>query len=420
MALTQKLINEKFNIDWHYEKSDNTYVYTFDPSNVLFKDTIKKALNAAFKDFNFRTITGGKSKLWTIFENSSQYNVKQNGVIGGLVEKLDFDNYNGDNFITRFVDYFSTQPKAQSDFDNWHYKTCELFQNIISPLYTLGKAKGAVTFGKAQKIVNMMFKHLYCLMVRDHTDERYFTYCHMPLDSFILEWFTRRVSIPEEMECVYEKTPGCVMKRGYGSKYKYDFEKGKRGEWSHIEYDASLIVKNNFHTYNYYRDTIRLLVIDEFQDDHNYYIEDPAHIYTTCGYNKLTPLEAEFFIWKGIQLEQAAEAFLLSLSEQILHDKLNGDSNAIMNYVRDPTKGCISNIRNVLNNSPSNLVEARIKLFFDQKTKKYQDKTIDNVITALKKDGLDEKRVNKIIANEKQIVTYMTLKDKKKEIKKLL
>ena len=49
-----------------------------------------------------------------------------------------------------------------------------------------------MSFGQAQKIVNMTFKYLYCLTDSDDIRKR-FDVCHMPLDSIMLEWLFRNV-----------------------------------------------------------------------------------------------------------------------------------------------------------------------------------------------------------------------------------
>ena len=70
------------------------------------------------------------------------------------------------------------------DFNEKHVELCKsLHENF--------KKNGVmVSYGQAQKIVNMAFKYLYCCKLDDKMRER-FKACHMPLDSFSLEWFKR-------------------------------------------------------------------------------------------------------------------------------------------------------------------------------------------------------------------------------------
>ena len=82
--------------------------------------------------------------------------------------------------------YFKNQkaPKNYDEFNDKHTKLCEKWT---------GKFDDQLAFyGKAQKIVNMAFKYLYCCADADDYSKKendYFKYCHVPLDTFTLEWF---------------------------------------------------------------------------------------------------------------------------------------------------------------------------------------------------------------------------------------
>ena len=70
------------------------------------------------------------------------------------------------------------------DFDLAHSVWCHAFINDIK------KYNGGIqiTYGKAQKVINMTFKYLYCCNGIDkHYIER-FRPCHMPLDGFTVAW----------------------------------------------------------------------------------------------------------------------------------------------------------------------------------------------------------------------------------------
>lgn len=69
-------------------------------------------------------------------------------------------------------------------FDEIHKKICV---NLIEKC----KERTNMTYGQAQKIINMAFKYLYCCKHDSEMEER-FKACHMPLDSFSLEWFKRK------------------------------------------------------------------------------------------------------------------------------------------------------------------------------------------------------------------------------------
>lgn len=65
----------------------------------------------------------------------------------------------------------------QDEFENEHENLCGGF---ISGFHGF-----EMNYGKAQKVVNMAFKYLYCCNGCDNT---VFQYCHMPLDSKTLTW----------------------------------------------------------------------------------------------------------------------------------------------------------------------------------------------------------------------------------------
>lgn len=76
----------------------------------------------------------------------------------------------------------------QKDFDELHEKLCQFCTEQFK------KYDYSITYGQAQKIINMAFKYLYCC---EGATEGIFTYCHMPLDSFILKWCSE-CDLPEK------------------------------------------------------------------------------------------------------------------------------------------------------------------------------------------------------------------------------
>lgn len=87
-----------------------------------------------------------------------------------------------DYITNQFVIYFSHPSKSKDEFDNWHKNFCEeLCRRFI-------KLTGIeLKFGKAQKIVNITFKHLYCFKDAE-TKSEHFKYCHIPIDSNVIDW----------------------------------------------------------------------------------------------------------------------------------------------------------------------------------------------------------------------------------------
>lgn len=141
------------------------------------------------------------------------------------------------------------------EFNSWHKETCKYFCN------ELNENGYEAAYGQAQKIVNMALKYLYCLDGAEQY-EYIFKKCHMPLDSFTLEWFKRTINTKSD-----------------------ENEKIKSETWS----------KMSEETY----DKVCSKIFKELSDQ-----------------NVLpqNPLMAEFIIWPEIQLNLATEAFYFALN----------------------------------------------------------------------------------------------------------
>lgn len=182
------------------------------------------------------------------------------------------------SFVQNFIDYFFKNPvelKSQKDFDDWHKKMCDEFLNVIEPKYQDG-----LKYGKAQKIVNMTFKNAYCLSNKVDSKctngDKYYKYCHMPLDSITLEWVNR--------------TQASIK----------NLRKGRIPSWSKMNYkEKPDFLTSDGKPYYGYKD-IQNAIFEYF----NKYVEKNTATKYLKGY---TPLQAEFFIWKYMQLEMAAE-----------------------------------------------------------------------------------------------------------------
>ena len=169
--------------------------------------------------------------------------------------------------------YFSNnQPTNVSEFDKIHSELCDL----VILLFKENNYED-IKYGQAQKIVNMAFKYLYCF---DDAPKEYFEFCHMPLDSFTLEWIYRYVLSENK-----------------------DYKKGKIDYWSKLEKTKNDEVDYKgadgkmYYPYDFY--------VKKVRD----YLENPPK-----EYNGWTPLQLEFKIWPEIQMDLAAEAFWSALN----------------------------------------------------------------------------------------------------------
>ncbi len=154
-----------------------------------------------------------------------------------------------DTLASDILAYFSVSPlKAQADYDEWIKKVGERFIALCA-------SYGTFQFGKAQKIINVTMKHLYCY----HVDEAYFSFCHIALDSM-----------------TYTGNPTNSLNGGF---YKCEVNpKAVTRAFSNLTWDEYI----------------------EIQKAMREYLAKPHHTYgdyvdTKSG--NLTPFKAEFFIW---------------------------------------------------------------------------------------------------------------------------
>lgn len=253
-------------LDFKRGIKDYPKIGLLDKNGKINEVAIKTALKAAFRDITPRTMTRTGDdliKFDKLSENLYKYTKQGSKETFGELIKIWFET--------------STNDIEREKFDAVHSSACD---TIITFLKENGYSEDSATYGKAQKVVNMTFKHLYCLALNenDRTFEldSHFNFCHMALDSFTLEWLKR-------------------TKDSIG----YKITKGHVASWSSIEehkadeYEKK-VSKNK----------------DETQSFYSYHklVNMIRDIIPKKDYRELTPFKAEFFIWPEIQLHLAAES----------------------------------------------------------------------------------------------------------------
>ena len=248
------------------------------------KDGIGIAIKRALRDFTDRTERLKTEYKGQPFGVDEKYNALCESSVPGKK-----------SFVERFMDYFFPVPKSdnqymdETSFDQWHKEMCEEFLAVIEPKY-----QGGLKYGKAQKIVNMTFKNAYCLQhngIKEDKFEKYFEHCHMPLDSIILEWVKRTQAWlcskdAENNDCKKKKAETLCSTR--------------IPSWSKMNYEECPgFLTSDGKPYYGYKD-IQNAIFEYF----NKYVEKNT---ATKHLKGCTPLQAEFFVWKYLQLELAAE-----------------------------------------------------------------------------------------------------------------
>ena len=150
--------------------------------------------------------------------------------------------------------------EEQPEYEAWHSETCEGFISNVKKLS--GKD---IQYGKAQKILNMTMKYLLCMQGSEQYRTR-FQGCHMPLDTYTLEWFCDTI-VPW-----YED----VTKRSVS------VTEIKENSWSKLERGS----ENEPYTYLWIQQQIRDYLNSKANTKYLNKEDDP-----------LTPFEAEFYIW---------------------------------------------------------------------------------------------------------------------------
>ena len=250
---------------------------------------VEKAVKKAVGDLTERTLKKKKGV--------KNYPEKEDDKVKKLADK---------GFIQYIEKYFNSEkPNDAEEFDKWHRDACKMVESAFEKYYDNW------AYGKAQKIVNMTLKYVYCLdWAKDYRE--YFEYCHIPLDSFTLEWIQRNV-FPIVKDKIRGKNP----------------IKGSVDSWSNLKY-LKRRTKEDRYTYQDFVAWVR----EYFQNGQ-------------CEYQGLYPLEAEFYLWKEIQLHIALENLCGQFSDQIKKE----DDLIVKCYM---VKMCVENIIQIIETKEKN------------------------------------------------------------------
>lgn len=152
---------------------------------------------------------------------------------------------------------FSKSPLDKESFDSWHYDTCESIISSFEPLIN-----NKMTYGKAQKLLNITLKHTLCF--NDASDKNeWFKWCHIPIDSYVIEWYQNNV------------------------------ENIKITEWTKMNYEEYIKIQNKIREY--------------LSSENNTTLKD------NNGY--FTALESDFYIWKFNNFRKSTENWLYEYSQ---------------------------------------------------------------------------------------------------------
>lgn len=168
--------------------------------------------------------------------------------------------------------YLYMQNEFNWPFDKWHEQTCQGFVDKLQTDYGI-----KIHFGKAQKLVNMTFKYLYCTKASEKYAKK-FKPCHMPLDTNTINWFCDSV------------VAWLPKKKGEISKTQI-----KDISWGNLECGK----EDETYSYTWMQTKIRAYLNSESNTQ-----------YRDSDGKPLTPFVAEFYIWPEQQFSEACKSLL--------------------------------------------------------------------------------------------------------------
>jgi len=202
------------------------------------EDDLMKALDSIvwrwlYRDFSPRTLTPKENGLST-----EEFTEKSKAFLA----KNFYTYFHNDALCVYKYDNL-TLPIECNNFEKWHETMCNSMLELIQERYQDKKEHGTgytnVEYGKAQKIVNMFFKYIYCF----DDAEQYlgkFEPCHITIDSIIIDWFADIVA----PELGYDS-----IKNSSAIKWSKSFIKGNADEqYTYLWYQAEI---KNFLSKNY-------------------------------------------------------------------------------------------------------------------------------------------------------------------------
>lgn len=142
------------------------------------------------------------------------------------------------------------------------------------------------------RIKDMAFKYLYCCKHDSAMEER-FKACHMPLDSFSLEWFKRKFKEKNFSNLdSYSENNKELPENLFTKKGEKKLKAESIGSWSSMQTWEEDCKKQEY-PYEFYAHVIKQY----------------------CKENSITPLQLDFIVWSKMQKIMAAESFIKTFKD---------------------------------------------------------------------------------------------------------
>ena len=179
--------------------------------------------------------------------------------------------------------------KKQEDFDKWHDDTCNAYCKELNSFAVRKGFSFIMTYGRAQKVLNMTFKYLYCTSKYKACVEKIIPFLHMTLDGYTLRWYKEVVVKYFNDNRAHSITK---LKVGDVSDWSKMNESGK-----HQYIDIQKRIREYLRINTNYRYSINTSIIDEeTQSDQK---NNTINIEIPFDPMRKHPFFAEFVVWEG-------------------------------------------------------------------------------------------------------------------------
>lgn len=223
--------------------------------------------------------------------------------------------------------------KNQSDFDEWHEKTCgDYCKHMNNQNFSF-----KMTYGRAQKVLNMTFKYLYCTDKFKRDIELLAPYLHMTLDGYTLRWY-KDIVIDYINKNFQEK-----IKKNMISEWSKMNEKCKR-QYIDIQKDIRAYL-NSVADYQYYINT-KIISTDELLEEQTKVPNKTITVTIPFDPTRKSPFYAEFIVWEGEIVCAKMENLFKGLNG--IYESIAKDKWAINSAIETELKSKMSAILKVI------------------------------------------------------------------------
>ena len=179
--------------------------------------------------------------------------------------------------------------KKQEDFDNWHEDTCNAYCAELNSFAVRKDFSFVMTYGRAQKVLNMTFKYLYCTSAYKAHVEKIIPFLHMTLDGYTLRWYKEVV-----VKYINDKRPknSAKLKVSDVSDWSKMNEPGK-----HQYMDIQTRIRAYLLAVSVYHYSINTETIDE--EIQETVKTNTINVDVPFDNTRREPFFAEFIVWEG-------------------------------------------------------------------------------------------------------------------------